>query len=71
MESKEKQRAQLRLIVDDKHQVEFNPDLNDNRFSAVYNNPQYAIDPVDPNFDHRRSGKVFAEVVKKIKAKNA
>ena len=70
IEQKKKQRQQLDLLVDDRPQVQFNPNLEDNRFTAVYNNPQYAIDPVDPNFDHRRTGKVFAEVVRKIKAKN-
>jgi hypothetical protein len=30
----------------------------------------YTIDPVDPRFDHRKSGKVFEEIVRRNKNKN-
>ena len=71
LEEKQKQRAELGLLVDDnKGQADFNPDLQDDRFPAVYNDPAFAIDPADPSFNHRRIGKVFAEVVSKNKNKH-
>ena len=70
LEEKKRKREELELIVDDKADTDFNPDLTDSRFKKVFeNSPQFAIDPVDPNFDHRRIGKVFAEVVRKNKGK--
>lgn len=36
----------------------------------MFENPLYAIDPVDPKFDHRKSGRVFEEVVKRNKRRN-
>ena len=69
-EEEDKKRDLLSLVVDEKKQVDFNPDLEDERFKAVGKNPEFAIDPTDPNFDHRRSGKVFAELVKKNKNKH-
>ena len=68
-QDKKKQRAQLGLLVDEQ-QMEFNPNLEDERFPEVYKNPAFAIDPADPNFNHRRTGKIFAEAVKKNKSKH-
>lgn len=58
-EQRKKKREQLELMVDDSKKVDFKVDLQDDRFKAVYQNPSFAIDPVDPHFDHRRVGKVF------------
>jgi hypothetical protein len=69
-EEKKKRRDQLELLVDNNTNQEFKVDLQDDRFKAVYNNPSFSIDPVDPRFDHRKTGKVFAEVVKRNKGKN-
>lgn len=69
-EEKKKRREQLELLVDNNTNQEFKVDLQDDRFKAVYNNPSFSIDPVDPRFDHRKTGKVFAEVVKRNKGKN-
>ena len=60
----------MSLLVENSNQPEFKFDANDERFNAVYNNPLYSIDPVDHRFDHRHSGQIFAEVVKRNKNKN-
>ena len=57
-------------MVDDQKMEEVKVNLNDDRFSAVYNNPLYAIDPQDPKFDHRRNGQIFGEVVRRNRGKN-
>ena len=46
-------------MVDDTKKSDFQVDLNDDRFKAVYENANYSIDPVDHRFDHRKSGKIF------------
>ena len=45
----------------------YNP--NDDRFKAVFTNPMYSIDMTNPKFDHRKTGEVFKEVVKRNKNK--
>jgi hypothetical protein len=55
--------------VEENKNVDFKVNLNDDRFKAVYENPLYSIDPVDHRFDHRKSGKVFEEIVRRNKNK--
>jgi hypothetical protein len=69
-EEAEKRRAQLDLVVDEPKSKEFKVNLEDERFKAVYSDPSYAPDPQDPRFDHRRSGRVFSEVVRRNRGRH-
>jgi hypothetical protein len=55
---------------DDEKEKSFKPNLKDDRFKAVYSNPMFSIDPSNPKFDHRKTGNVFKEVVKRNKEKH-
>ena len=46
----------LKLLVENEKKESFKYNPEDPRFPAVFSNPAYAIDPVNPQFDHRKSG---------------
>ena len=46
-------------MVDKEDKKDFLFNAEDTRFKAVFDNPLYSINPVDPKFDHRKVGKVF------------
>ena len=58
-EKERRQRVGLEMMVEKEDKKDWKVNLEDTRFKAVFENPLYAIDPVNPKFDHRRTGKVF------------
>lgn len=70
IKEEKRNKQQLEMLVEKEDKKEFQYNAEDTRFKAVFDNPLFAIDPVNPKFDHRKSGKVFEEVVKRNKRKN-
>ena len=64
----EKYEDELRLLVDDeKKNKDFDVDLKDERFNAIYEDSKYGINPTHKDFTIEGSGKYLKEVVDRRK----
>eukprot|EP01017_Pseudomicrothorax_dubius_P007306 TRINITY_DN12253_c0_g1_i1.p1 TRINITY_DN12253_c0_g1~~TRINITY_DN12253_c0_g1_i1.p1 ORF type:complete len:110 (-),score=47.64 TRINITY_DN12253_c0_g1_i1:121-450(-) len=66
LEKEERYKAELSLLVDDEEKGakgDFKADTNDPRFSAIYKDPKFYIDPTSKNF--KSSNNFFGEQVKR------
>ena len=67
---KKNDRQKLEFLVDQDHKNDFSYNPEDTRFTPVFSDPKFSIDPSNPKFDHRKTGAVFKEVVQRNKKKN-
>ncbi len=47
------------MMETDRKEQEFQVDFQDERINKVFTDPSFAIDPTNPKFDHRKTGKIF------------
>ena len=63
----EKYEDELNLLVDDEKEKDFNVDIKDDRFKAIYEDSKYGINPTHKDFTVDGSGKYLKEVVDRRK----